>query len=337
MSLSSHLDDKNSPIRQFIRQHFAHTNALAREASRQLKSVHTLRPILQTNEAYPYADLGTAIDYRLRYAFEITPYRRLVAWKGALKLTTKIRESEHDTPLDWDTILHGTPLPMGASGEMLDLAEGPYPPRLVKAFFESLDAILQILQPVGRTLERDAEYLLDRYCIVLCYFEQVFRSSAYVKGPLFQPAVKQSVEALLAIPQEAWLEDLGQMFALFYEHHHHLLSQPRNLNPTFAGSLDIGGADADMVVDGCLIDIKTSISPLIKADYLFQLAGYLLLDYTDELRMNAVGIYMARQGLLFKWSINEFLRELTGDEQASLKDLRREFQILCRLVRQIGR
>jgi len=330
MSLSSHLDDKNSPIRQFIRQRFAHTNALAREASRQLKSVHTLRPTLQTDEAYPYADLGTAIDYRLRYAFEITPYRRFVAWHGALKLTVKVRESAHDTPLDWDTIINGTPIPKGASGAMRDLAEGPYPPRLVKAFFESLTTMLQVVQPVGRMLERDAEYLLGRYCVVLCYFEQVFRSSAYVKGPLFQPAIKQSVEELLAIPQEAWLEDINQMFALFYEHHSHLLSQPRNLNPKFAGSNDVGGADADLIVDGCLIDIKTSIAPLIKADYLFQLAGYLLLDYTDKLHMNAVGIYMARQGLLFRWSINEFLRGLTGDEHASLKDLRHEFQTLCR-------
>lgn len=330
MSLSSHLSDKNSPVGQFIRQRFAYTNALTREASRQLKSVHTVRPNLQINEPYPYADLGTAIDYRLRYAFDITPYQRFVAWKGALKLTVKVRESEHDTPFDWDTMLNGTPIPMGASGAMPDLAEGPYPPRLVLAFFESLSATLQTLQPVGRMLERDTEYLLDRYCVVLCYFEQVFRSSAYVKGPLFQPAVKQSVEELLAIPQEVWLEDIGRVFALFYEHHSHLLTQPRNLNPKFAGSNDVGGADADLIVDGCLIDIKTSIAPLIKADYLFQLAGYLLLDYTDELHMDAVGIYMARQGLLFKWSINEFLRGLTGDEHVSLKDLRHEFQIVCR-------
>jgi len=289
-----------------------------------------VRPILQADESYPYAVLGTTIDYRLRYAFDITPYQGLVAWKGALKLTTKVRESEHDTPLNWDTILNGTPIPMGASGAMLDLAEGPYPPRLVKAFFESLSAALQTLQPVGRTLEQDAEYLLARYCVVLCYFEQVFRTSAYLQGPLFQPAVKQSVEALLAIPQEAWLDDVGKMFALFYEHHYHLLSQPRNLNPTFAGSNDVGGADADLVVDGCLIDIKTSISPQIKADYLYQLAGYLLLDYTDQLHMNAAGIYMARQGLLFRWSISEFLRELTGDEHVSLKELRHEFQTICR-------
>ncbi|MGH2480861.1 MAG: hypothetical protein ACRDHW_14505, partial [Ktedonobacteraceae bacterium] len=73
--------------------------------------------------------------------------------------------------------------------------------------------------------------------------------------------VKRSVEELLALPAETWLDDLGALFNLFYSRHQYLLIRPRVLNPTFAGSGDVGGADADMVVDGCLIDIKTSISP----------------------------------------------------------------------------
>ena len=84
------------------------------------------------------------------------------------------------------------------------------------------------------------------------------------------------------------------------------------------------------MVDGCLIDIKTSITPQIKAGYLYQLAGYLLLDYDDKLKIDSVGIYMARQGILFTWPVVEFLHLLTGNETVSLSQLRQEFQAMVK-------
>jgi hypothetical protein len=215
---------------------------------------------------------------------------------------------------------------------MQGIAQGPYPLKLVRQFFESLDYTLQTIQPVGRRLDAEAEHFLDRYCVVLSFFEQVFRSNAYLQGPLLQPTVKQSVEELLTIPQDSWLDDLSQIFNLFYTRNHELSSRPYILNPTFAGSLDIGGADADLVVDGCLIDIKASLSSQIKAEYLYQLAGYLLLDYDNQLHMNAVAIYMARQGMLFTWSIPEFLHQLTGNESAELGSLRRVLRKLFQAI-----
>lgn len=297
MSLSSHLDDRTSPIGQFIRQRFSQTTALTKDANRRLKEAATLRPVVAAGEAYPYAVLGSAIDYRIRYAFAITPYERLVAHHGALLLSNP-----------------------GAY----------YSRRLVKAFFESLSAALQALEPVGRRLNAAEERVLDGYCYVLSLFEQVFRSNAYVQGPLLQPSMKQSVEELLAIPQVASLDDLGALFGLFYDRYAHLLTQPAVLNPIFAGSFDIGGADADMIVDGCLIDIKTSISPQIKAEFLYQLAGYVLLDYDDAYHITSVGIYMARQGILFAWRLAEFMQKLTGADESALASLRQAFRILCK-------
>jgi hypothetical protein len=278
--------------------------------------------------SYPYAPIGMAIDYRIRYAFDVTPYQRLVAWQGALLLTAKPIESNNDIVVDEDELLNILTLTPIYFDIMQGVAQGPYPLKLVRQFFDSLDYTLQTIQPIGRLLDAEAEHLLDRYCVVLSFFEQVFRSNAYMQGPLLLPTVKQSVEELLAIPQDSWLDDLSQMFNLFYARYHDLLSHPYILNPTFAGSFDIGGADADLVVDRCLIDIKASISPQIKAEYLYQLAGYLLLDYDDQFQMNAVAIYMARQGMLFTWSIPEFLNQLTGNDSADLGSLRREFRKL---------
>lgn len=300
MSLTSHLDDKSSPIGQFIKQHFSQTTALTKEANQRLKSARTLRPLEAAGEAYPYGTLGAAVDYRLRYAFAITPYQHLVAWHGAL---------------------------------LLSHPGGFYPRRLVKAFFEQLDATLQAIQPAGKRLDAAEEQTLNRYCFVLSLFEQVFRSNAYVQGPLLQPTVKRNVEELLAIPQLACLDDLGAMFTLFYNGYASLLSRPAILNPVFTGSMDIGGADADMIVEGCLIDIKASIAAQLKADFLYQLAGYVLLDYNDTYHITSVGTYMARQGILFSWPLAEFLQKLAGVGDTALSSLRQEFRKLCQQER----
>src|SRR3989442_7759058 len=186
MSLTSHLNNPTSPIGQFIKQRFAQTTRLTKAANLQLKAAETLRPALP-GISYPYAPIGTAVDYRIRYAFDVTPYQQLVAWQGALLLTAKPVESLTLTPIYFDI--------------MKGVAQGPYPLKLVRKFFVSLDYTLQTIQPVGRRLDAKAEHLLDRYCMVLSFFEQVFRSDAYLQGPLMQPTVKQSVEELLTISQ----------------------------------------------------------------------------------------------------------------------------------------
>ena len=253
---------------------------------------------MNADNAYPYGLIGTAIDYRIRYAFAITPYQRLVAWKGALKLAMKRPESDDDILLDWIDLKGLTLPPVFLE---TGVAQGPYALSLIRAFFNQLENVLNTIQPKGRRLEREHERTLDRYCIVLSLFEQVFRSNAYLRGPLMVPTVKHSIEELLALSQDACIDDLGELFTLFFDRYASLLSKPSILNPTFAGSIDIGGADADFIVDGCLIDMKTSVNSQIKAEYLYQLAGYLLLDYDDYYSIDSVGIYMARQGLLFNW------------------------------------
>jgi len=246
MSLTSHLNNPISPIGQFIKQRFAQTARLTKAANQGLKSADTIRPT-QVDSSYPYGLIGTAIDYRIRYAFDITPYQRLVAWEGAKLLTVKPFESDEDVAVDWGD-LEGVPLPPTAL--TTGVAQGPYPLSLIRAFFDSLEHTVNMILPKGRLLELANERTLNRYCIVLSLFEQVYRSNAYRQGPLMQPAVKHTVEALVAIPQESWVDDLGVLFTCFYNRQHALLSKPHILNPTFMGSAYVGGADGDLVVDG---------------------------------------------------------------------------------------
>jgi hypothetical protein len=299
MSLTSHLNSLTSPVGQFIKERFSQTAIITKETNSKLRNSVTLLPAAHP---WPYDKIGGAIDYRIRYSFDVTPGKQLAAWTGA----------------------HMLPFQLEDGG----LVEGPYSLELVEAFFTRLDDIVENIRPVGRRLLVDEERTMARYCFILALFEEVYRSDRYKDGPLLVPYPKQSIDELLTIPEDAWIDDLSQLSFLFYDRCHDLLSRPFILNPTFSGSRDVGGADADLIVDRCLIEIKTSKLSKIDPGWLRQLAGYLLLDYNDEHHIQSLGIYMARQGLLFSWPLDEFLNILTGNIDVSLSQLRQDFRQL---------
>lgn len=86
------------------------------------------------------------------------------------------------------------------------------------------------------------------------------------------------------------------------------------LNPTFgAFSEVVGGADADLVLGGALIEIKTTWKPHLDRSFLRQLAGYYMLaraygTSTGEMPVpNMIGILFARQGYLWTCPVEEFV------------------------------
>lgn len=89
------------------------------------------------------------------------------------------------------------------------------------------------------------------------------------------------------------------------------------LNPTFGKSSgDIGGADADLLLDDCLVDIKTTKYLEFTKDHFRQLMGYYFLNLREhELlgRLNYLGIYYSRYGLLFKFAPQDIAPTLFMD------------------------
>jgi len=76
------------------------------------------------------------------------------------------------------------------------------------------------------------------------------------------------------------------------------------LNPGFgnASSL-VGGADADMVIDDTLIDIKTTKNLKFEREHYNQLIGYYILSKIDKTsglneKIKKIGIYFSRHGIL---------------------------------------
>ena len=70
--------------------------------------------------------------------------------------------------------------------------------------------------------------------------------------------------------------------------------------PTFGiGSRWIGGGDADVIDEGCLIDIKC-VNNIEATAFVRQVIAYALLDVENEHDLDSVGIYLARQGVLWQ-------------------------------------
>lgn len=332
MSLTSHIaQGKDSPVGRFFCERFCQTATIAADANRQLRNTATIRPTISIPLS-TYSTIGSAIDYRIRYSFANTPSQQLTAWTGAWMLALKQKDSVDDVLLDEDELtemLSSHTFVTRFDPFAVEVAHGPYPASLLEQFFANLDKSIDEIRPAGRRLDVLEESLLARYCYVLSLFESVYRQGigpAVLEGPLFQPNTKKSTQELLDIPAAELVEDICRMSWLFQDKYSHLLLGPAFPNPVFAGGGDVGGADGDLIVAGCLIELKASVQTFIKPDWLRQLAGYLLLDYRDTYNIEELGIYMARQGLLFTWTVEEFLRKLTGDPSASVQSLREELR-----------
>jgi len=277
-----------------------------------MSAARTIKPAAEL----PWDVIGTALDYRIRYYFRLAPTAELVAFRGACEMAGC---PEAEDLADLSRLV--AKRPPSPSGELNYLG------RLALNFFASLETVLQQLKPAGRRLERDKEELLGRYCVALAYFEQFFRATlrSLMASPLLYPTPRRTVEEVLTLAQDSWLDDLCALSWTFYECCRELIGRPVILNPTFQGSEDVGGADADLIVDGCLIDIKTTTRVEIRSVWLWQLLGYALLDYSNEYGIRAVGLYLARQGLLLRWPLRELMALLSGRRQNVAK-LRQELR-----------
>lgn len=181
----------------------------------------------------------------------------------------------------------------------------------------------------------ELEETLAQLCYVLGQYDAIHRGGPMVRSPLHEapftvpPGLLSAADALSRLCPARVVADLGEMTNRFYGTQCNLLGAQRvELNPTFAGSVDVDGADGDLLVDGCLIDIKAAVDPAkIKPSWPWQLLGYVLLDYEDSSALTSVGLYLARQGQLVSWSLDD-LRTMLGDtdHHPPLSDLRQEFR-----------
>lgn len=97
------------------------------------------------------------------------------------------------------------------------------------------------------------------------------------------------------------------------------LSNPK-FGPTFSASGWIGGADADLIDGGCLIDVKCAAKPSSATKFVRQVVAYALLDVENEHGLDSVGIYLARRGILWKIRLDD-IAEHSGKTISELRDM----------------
>ena len=80
-------------------------------------------------------------------------------------------------------------------------------------------------------------------------------------------------------------------------------------------------ADADLVAAGLLVELKTGLGDkrrdgtrrcFLEPKTLYQMIGYVLLDFNDTYQFDSVGLYEARYGHLTMWSLQGLLDEAAG-------------------------
>ena len=282
MSLTSELN-RRSPVSQFIRSHFPNIPKIVRAENKQAAGTE---PILAPAGTAPrtLADLGMATDYRIRFNY---PEMDLEA--------TKARQAGALLEFFVNT---ERPLP-DPSQDIYEVVPG----HILDGFFYELKNFLTLVRPDQEVLNPSDEATLCRYCYIMAMMEEGLRSGVIHAGLMWQP---RDVAEFISKPPEWILDDIAAQNALYREAMAEFLNQPATLNPTFKGSADVDGADADLIVGGCLIELKSSRRNLASKD-LYQAIGYCLLDYEDEHGINALAVYRSRHGINHCWEIDDFL------------------------------
>jgi hypothetical protein len=296
MSLTRHLKQPG-PIRDWFTESFPHTQETAGQANRRLRGGH---PVASTCEVAPPAGsdvalVGTAVEYILRAHLRAGAWERTVASRGAAML------------------------------DLSDRAIGGFARQAELAAIQCAEQ----LAPSRRTLAAGEREQLLGAAIVLARLEQVFRAGERVRA-LVAPAFHKHGAELGALARELANEptvaDLSGLAAATIADHGELRESERlALGPNFVQSVPLGGADADLIADGLLLDFKsTTQASIVGRPELWQLIGYLLADTEDEYAIRSVGIAALRWRRWIGWPVEQLLAVVSGRERP-LEEWREEF------------
>lgn len=139
----------------------------------------------------------------------------------------------------------------------------------------------------------------------LSKIEAVYRNGNYIPN-----STLQNLTSTLVMQ-----DDLRNIYELSLSKNE-LLNNPTmqfSYNPLFELSVQIGGADADLYAirkhGNYLLDLKTTVKPVVTNDMMFQLLGYVFLDKDNAHNFVDIGLYLPRQNLISEWNIEELIKK----------------------------
>ncbi|MER6231556.1 hypothetical protein ABT169_20740 [Streptomyces sp. NPDC001616] len=308
MSLVDGLRSPHTPLRRFLDRELSAGPKPLRDSYRaQHRTDHVLLP--PPGVGTEAGTVGTAIDQRLRLAFTAT------------------------APVD-DASLIGIDLSGGFGGRGAGLRMRAAGNELAVRLTETVRRLHldNRNQPIHHG--QDEEEGLARMLIAAAWYQVLARSPiGFAFTPLAKAALKDpdafTLTRLLELPHRDMVADVtNQLRAATHSPLDALRAHTRPEDctggPTFAGAQIT--ADADLVIDGLLLDFKSTRRPLAEMSQrtAWQLTGYLLLDAPDQYRIDTVGLYLTRSGTLTSWPVDDFLA-LLGACRRDLTELRGAF------------
>jgi hypothetical protein len=304
LSLSSLLRAGRGPVWDWFEASFPNTQEVSTEANRRLRGGPASRPCdIAPPKGSDCSLAGTAVGYLLTAHLRPDSLRRgSVAASGAMLLNGRVR---------------------------------PDCPATERAAVERLAELLSDREPADQAAWREVCLL----CIVLARFEQWFRAGPAVADYTVSPLTAWNERSLVSLGRsmarsDATVRDLIALGPVVLEDHGDMaLASRLHLGPTFVQSVPLGGADADLICEGLLMDLKSSAQARIVGRHqLWQLAGYLLADTSNDYNIHSVGFAALRRRRCTYWPAQTFLDELGGSRR-SLPEWRSEFDALLRPLR----
>lgn len=314
-------------VGQFLRERFPNTKTVVSECNKKLKGASTIRPEVPEGRKVPWSVIGTAIDLRIRYYF---PGAKLTQWI-LLNMASQYFQNnplmdegepgrfvERELVVDGQSSKEKIMVPLDAKEEEIDdyFRKAVVYRRNVLRLVDYFDAEVQRLNPAGRRLSYDEEDLLARHCYVLPLLNYHALPTSWSS---FMWESKYSTAELLRSVEDVWVDDIRALSWAFYDRvfTDGWLSRPAVPNPRFDN-----GSSGDLIVDGCLVEIKTTKEPKLKREWLYQLLQYALLDREDRYGIREVGVYFTRQQEFVRWPIVDLMSALAEGDVPSLQAMR---------------
>jgi hypothetical protein len=294
-SLTSVLDDSSNPVAQWMRQTFPNPRSLLADIRKTAGTT-----VLHAPRGIAYTTQGGAIDWWIRFL-------TVPGSHPALRVARKGLEALDGYPAGdagWPMFSTATDMTINADMEInVDI---------------TFDEPVEMMR---RLLEMDAEHQA-RTCFVLSLFTECFRAGVRPGSRLLTVPEGAGVPALLNLATATEVADLIVMRDS--AQHVFLPELPQGLvytGPTFDGSRYLP-ADADLIVGDLLVEMKSTIGGQPRKDGtravkferkdLYQLLGYLLMDFSDRYGIRQVGLYAIRFESFQTWKVDQFLEAAAG-------------------------
>lgn len=303
VSLSSLLRAGSGPVWDWFATRFSETQRVCTDCNRQLRRGPATEPcVVPPVPGTDHGLVGTAVGYLFSAHLREDALNHTVATHAARLLDRPMR------------------------------GRGKFPPSLVeRVVIEQIRDLRPWAVAVG---DEEWSALCHLVCI-LARFEQYYRAGPTVLPYLVNPLTNHSNnlgKLAAALVNPPTLDDVSALARITVEDHIGIReSRELHIGPTFEQSVALGGADADLIYDGTLVDLKsTSQARVVGREELWQLLGYLFADSDDTYKVQRVGFAALRRRSTVFWAAQEFIDALAGGPAEPLEYWRREFARLLR-------